>query len=540
MRRRPESRRATGRQSTRSRTATPGTASRLVAATYWCLPLVLAAVLWQLSLASSHAIRHEEVVESVRNVLWLDDRLIYDGVYSNVGWYGTLLVSYKLFGFSLTTAKVVRLVIYVAGLYASAVVLRRYLSPVSSAVPLTLLGASPTVLYFGSQQTSFGLDLSYAGICLALVLWSHPRDRPLIFYAKWFLSGTIAMVAAMSYPTFLVYLPSLAIVAVWHLMRERRAMSPPTAGASWWLCAVATGVGALVPLVAALLYVRSPQVLLLDPETGAGLFRGGGQLGWDAELAWRSLASSLQDLFVQGRSYYYSVRQPDFSGLLPSVACAVVVAATVGLAVRRVIPAPLAAALALLAGSSLAVPSLAIDGAPGIRRGTGLLIAFSAAFALVWHASSTGVIRRMWLRGPVVGACLLLPLLHVWRVPSLAADLARPDAYGNRDWFAVAATPNASLQVLRRQLSEGRPLACPPDGRGGYVPCRFQEVYAAIEGFRRWNRLPPAGVPAIDWRSGNRIDLSSELWNSGYYPKCTRLEWCQREMEALGLKFGGI
>jgi len=540
MRRRPESRRATGRQPTRSRTATASTVSRLVAATYWCLPLVLAAALWQLSLASGHAIRHEEVVESVRNVLWLDDRLIYDGVYSNVGWYATLLVCYKLFGFSLTTAKVVRLALYVAGLYASAIVLRRYMGTRSAAVPLILLGASPTVLYFGSQQTSFGLDVSYAGICLALVLWIHPRDRPLGFCAKSFLSGTIAMLTAMSYPTFLVYLPSLAIITVWHLVRERRAMSPATPGMSWWPCAVASGVGSVVPLVAALLYVRSPQVLLLDPETGAGLFRGGGQLGWNAQLAWQSLVSTLQDLFVQGRSYYYSVRQPDFSGLLPSVACVVVIAAAVGLTVRRVIPARLALAVALLAVLSLAVPTLAIDRAPGIRRSTGLLTAFSAAFALVWQSSSTGAIRRMWLRWPVVGACVLLPLLHVWRVPSLAADLARPDAYGNRDWFAVAGTPDASLQVLRRQLSDGRPLACPQDGRGGYVPCRYQEVYAALEGFRRWNRLPPAEVPAVDWRTGNRIDLSSELWNSGYYPKCTRLEWCQREMEALGLKFGGI
>lgn len=151
-----------------------------------------------------------------------------------------------------------------------------------------------------------------------------------------------------------------------------------------------------------------------------------------------------------------------------------------------------------------------------------------------------GGIGRAWLRWPIVAACVLLPALYLSRVPALASDLGRPDAYGNRDWFAVAGTPDASLQQLMRQLAEGRPLACPPDGRGGYVPCRFQEVFAAIEGFRRWNGLLSAAVPAVDWRTGNDIELSSELWNDGYYPKCTRLEWCRREMEALGVKIGGL
>lgn len=36
---------------------------------------------------------YEEAAEGIRNPYWLDHRLVYDGVSSNVGWYALVLVA---------------------------------------------------------------------------------------------------------------------------------------------------------------------------------------------------------------------------------------------------------------------------------------------------------------------------------------------------------------------------------------------------------------------------------------------------------------
>ncbi len=77
---------------------------------YWSITALLCVVQLVFTLHSRSQLRYEELAESVRNVLWLEHRTIYDGVSSNVGWYGTLLIVYKIFGFPLHAVKFVRLV----------------------------------------------------------------------------------------------------------------------------------------------------------------------------------------------------------------------------------------------------------------------------------------------------------------------------------------------------------------------------------------------------------------------------------------------
>src|SRR5438105_4332756 len=113
---------------------------------YWSLPLLLAGIQYWVSATSMHQIRYEELAESVRNVFWLSHRLVYDGVSSNVGWYGTLLIVYKLFGFSLYSAKFVRLGLHFIGLLCAADILRRCMDVRMGIVPLVVIGLSPTLL----------------------------------------------------------------------------------------------------------------------------------------------------------------------------------------------------------------------------------------------------------------------------------------------------------------------------------------------------------------------------------------------------------
>src|SRR5215831_541258 len=186
---------------------------------FWLLPLALAGVQLWVTRAGLHQIRYEELAEAVRSVWWLDQRVVYDGVYTNVGWYGTLLILYKLFGFSIFTAKYVRLALHLIGLYCIAGILRRAMSPGAAIVPLVLIGLSPTLLYFDSVQTSYAMDLSYAAICLLLLLSIKFEAASWRDYAVAFAGGVVAIVAAMSYPAFLFYVPSLVLVAIW-LMRR--------------------------------------------------------------------------------------------------------------------------------------------------------------------------------------------------------------------------------------------------------------------------------------------------------------------------------
>ncbi|MFO0985656.1 MAG: hypothetical protein U1E76_28625, partial [Planctomycetota bacterium] len=160
-------------------------------------------------------IRAEELAESVRDVFWLRHRLVYDGN-SNVGWYAILLLVYETVGFTLHTAKWVRLCLQALALVCAWRVLRRFLSPLGAAVPLITFALSPTALYFHTLQTPFGTDLSFFPICAWLALCAHER-RHLVLQASLWL---VAMIACLSYPTFLFYLPALVALQLW---LERRA-----------------------------------------------------------------------------------------------------------------------------------------------------------------------------------------------------------------------------------------------------------------------------------------------------------------------------
>ena len=79
---------------------------------------------------------YEEIAESIRNVYWLEQYEIYDGVSSNIGWYSLLLLVYNVFSFSLHTAKVVRLALYALAIFSLAWTLKQSLGPKKSLLPL--------------------------------------------------------------------------------------------------------------------------------------------------------------------------------------------------------------------------------------------------------------------------------------------------------------------------------------------------------------------------------------------------------------------
>ena len=192
---------------------------RLAEAGFWLLPVLLTCVQAAWVAHADRTLRFEEVAEGVRNVYWLQHGALYDGISTNVGWYGLLLLAYRLFGFSLYSAQWVRVGLYAGAVVCLAFVLRRRagrsrvglgLGPGRAAVPLVAAGLSPSVLFFDTLGTSFGTDLLYLPYLLAL-LALLPAARPvadgLLRVAFW----ALAMVAWMSYPVFAFYLPALVL-----------------------------------------------------------------------------------------------------------------------------------------------------------------------------------------------------------------------------------------------------------------------------------------------------------------------------------------
>jgi hypothetical protein len=483
---------------------------------YWSLPLLLTALQGWVSWQFCHEIRGEELAESVRNVYWLEHRLLYDGVSSNVGWYATLMLFYRIFGFSLYSAKIVRLILWALGLFGAADILREKLGPKLAWAPLLLLGLSPTLLYFGAMQTSFGVDIPYAAICLWLLLASLRRPRAdALGGCLAFACGFTAMLAALSYPGFLFYFPSLALVALFAPAGD--PAGPPPGLSSRWNRFLFAGAGAVLPLALALWYLAPATLLIYDPATRTGVFRGGGQMGFDPAVAWHSLGVVRRDLFVRGESYYFELSRPDFSGFAAVAALGWIGLTLVYMGATGRINRLAAGAALLLLVLTLVVPNLSINGLPGLRRCTGVIAASVVCFALVWQYYAGLDAARIGWRRAGLALCLLLPLSQAFKIAPLLADAAQPSRYRAGEWFALRPSPTASLAYVMDQLGRGQILEF--YGRDGKIlPIRYQEIYAAVAGTRLWNHQPDLPVWALDWRTGQRIALTPACWTNYYFP----------------------
>ena len=428
---------------------------------------------------SAHQLRYEEFAESIRNVWWLAFRQIYDGASSNIGWYGTLLLLYQSFGFSLFAAKAFRLALHVLGLLALAGLLRRYLPGQQHWLPLLTMATSPSVLWLNTQQTSYGIDFQLLPIALYLCL-----QRSLLSMVGW----AVAMIAWMSYPTFVFYLPPLVLAALWARPSWRRTA----------LNAVAFGA----PLLAGLVAVEDAGTLFLDESTytRTGMFRGAGTLTFGPQNLVVNLKGLAHDLFDAGSSYNFELAKPDFSDAYPVLACVVVAAGAAVLLLRGSLGEKGAAATAhirVVIGVTLVallaavfVISMGDDPSelPGLRRYTTVLVGFYALFAVVW--ADLRVMQDGWFKRIGTGACALLLLHHVAVLPANVRAVQEPSPYRYEAiWFDHPADPRQSIDAMVSQsLTGDLRLVCPEDRSAS--GCRYSEVYAAVAGQCRWNGLP--------------------------------------------------
>ena len=132
----------------------------------------------------------------------------------------------------------------------------------------------------------------------------------------------------------------------------------------------------------------------------------------------------------------------------------------------------------------------------------------------------------MWLNAGLA-LCLLLPIDSALKAPSLVDDEASKSIFRNMDWFVAPGGPADALAHFVEMTDHNEALSCPVDAEGRLTLCRYQEIYPAIAGYRKWNGLPVVDIHARDWKTGRDIVLTPYLWLDHYYPTCTRIANCR-------------
>lgn len=469
---------------------------------YWLLAILLSLPQVLFTLNSLNQIRYEELAESVRNVYWLQQHRIYDSISSNVGWYGTLLVIYNLFGFHLFAAKFLRLGLHFLSLLSMAAILTRYLGKKYAWLPLIIFSFSPTLIYFNTLQTSYGIDLQYFPITLYLISSLNP-EKKISFFSRQFLLWSIAMIAWMSYPPFIFYLPVLG--TLYYLKIKNKKLKVKS---------ILLGIMAfLLPLLLAVYYLNPSDRLPLfrDRKTQAGIFRGNGNFSLDPSSFWQSLTITLSDLFSQANSYYFELAKVEFSDFYPILTVLFVLIASLILLKKNIkLRLPILLSWLVLITTITFSHLSGTSRLAGLRRSTPMLAAFYALYAICWLII---VKLKHWdyrVKRVLIGTLLLLPLHHLLVYSSNLRRLKALSPYREQQWFTTAESPDKSLTLLRQQVTtDNLKLVC-KDQTGQPISCRYDEVFAAVASDCLWNRLPCKQILAYDVKEKKMISLSIE------------------------------
>lgn len=455
---------------------------------------------------SNSQIRYEELADSVRNVFWLEQHKIYDGVSNGVGWYSTMLIVNNFFGFSLFSAKYFRLFLSLVSLLSLAYLLLKYIKLPKAFLPLIMIGLSPTLLFFNSTQTEYALDLQMLPIYLLILTSINLQGKKIwlnvlqtMFF--WFL----VMVGAMSYPAFVYYVPFFMIPFYWKFKSN--------ADLKYLIFSV---VAFLLPLILLFSYLEpvSRNLLIYDEVTKGGLFRGAGTFDLNSDNFIHNLNGIFTDLFVRGNSYHFEVFKADFSDILPALALIF----TIILGFKKgfnSFSGKVGFLILVLAILNLVMSSSTFDpsGAPGMRRFTPTLAAIYGLFILSWHGLSNIKFKEIWQKYLVLSLLLIIPIHHILVFPVNLSHLADPSPIKYPIWFTIAETPQKSLdRYVGIAQKEDLKLVCSDVGQPTY--CRLSEIYGAVAGTCVWNHLECHKILGYDAKTGQLIPLEPQLWEN--------------------------
>ena len=480
---------------------------------YWACPLILFFLQVLYTQNSFTQIRYEELAESVRNVYWFQNRAIYDGVSSNIGWQIVLVFVYNIFGFTLNTAKYVRLAIQLISLFCLAAVLKKYLGEKKAWIPLIIIGLSPTLLFYNSLSV-YGFELQYFPIIIYLIT-SLDIEKKKQLLLKEFCLGIVSMIACMTYPSFIFYLPSAFLLYIWIFLKQLKKKNISIL----ILNLVFTFCFFLLPLVSAFFFLKNRSILFYDPIAKSGIFRGAGKIHPDIGIFFQNVKNLLTDLFGNGISYYYEVYKPDFSDFYPiiTILFVIILSSVLFIKIKRYRFVLALVWISLLINLIVANNTYDPSTVLGMRRNTGIVVAIYILIVIVWDFIN----RTKWplqsFKIILISVLLLIPLHHIIVYPINYSHLTDLSPYRSGLWFSLASTPAESIEIIvQNTMRQDLKLAC-KDDEGNLAYCRYPEIYAAVAGSCLWNRRTCKNILGYDNKTKTYIPLSIGLWEKYYW-----------------------
>ncbi|MDO8638127.1 MAG: hypothetical protein Q7R43_01010 [Candidatus Daviesbacteria bacterium] len=474
---------------------------------YWSLLLIIFFLQFIFTQNSLSQIRYEELAESVRNVFWLQNKTVYDGISSNIGWYGTLLILYNFFGFDINSAKYFRLFLQLISLFCLSLVLKKYLGEKLAIIPLIAIGLSPTFLFFNTLQTSYGLDIQYLFIVIYLLTTLDYKNVGVCYFKQILLWGLI-MIAWMSYPIFIFYIPSLGIFYLWNLWKKFKTKKEKII-----LNCLLSFFAFITPLAVGFLYVKDKQLLFYDSITKSGIFRGAGTLQISLNLFWINFTGLLGDLFTKADSYYFDISSTDFSNFYPIISVLFILTISILLSIKNKsyrFPMLLIWTVIIF---DLIISTLTVDpsGKPGIRRHSAFLISIYALYTITWYfinhiKFTTSAQSIKWI---IIIIFLFIPLHNFLAFFNNFENLSNPSIYK----YPI----NFDLNLIIKNIKQEEFKVACQNENGNLVTCRYSEIYPAVAGYCLWNNIRCKSILGYDDKRKEYIPLSIDLWEKYYW-----------------------
>lgn len=470
---------------------------------------------------SNDQIKGEELAEAIRSVFFWAHGETFWGC-TNIGYYSILLFIYKVFGFTIFTAKYFKLFLYLFSLVFLAIFFYKRIGVLNSVLLLLIIGTSPTLLYFNTLLTPYGIDFLFYPICIFMLYLVRTKAIIVSLFVS-FMLWFLIMLACLSYPVFLFYVPLFIFSYLWIFFRDKETEVFKRKG----LVLLTSLAGFILPLVVFLLYSNDPSKILFDPLFGQGLFRGGSALSFSLATILGNIKVLYSDLFDIGKGYYFETQLSEFIYLKYFFVLINIFFVYLGVLNQKSRKITIAVYVTLLTGLLLTCMTV---GFPGIRKAT---FSISLFYTLLFISMSSTYYKKIKFRKLNITLLMIFSfilLIHHFMLVYYNLSKNRPDfidssanvtvvvasgvidPYTNKTWFNVVSDdPQRSLEYWIAQIDKGDVL---------YMEsvCGYSEIYPAVAGYYLWNRglVKKIAVRDLYDESNSEVDLSFDSWLNQY------------------------
>jgi len=425
---------------------------------------------------TQHNLLFEELQEFVTAPYMLKYGLLLTKSNTNLAWYSLVHLLHSLFGFSLQTSNIARLVLQFFTLFSIWQLLEVYKSRSIRMIVFLTVSLSPALIYFTSNATAMGLDLQLIPIILYLLSRIRSSNKSILYlYSAWLLFAF----GLWSYPIFFYYLPYLVYVS--YIVVKKHSLN--------MVLSISGTIASVIAFSFALIQQTTMKELLYS-----GMFRGGGnfpktsltntaEITSIVDIMLNNMHGLFKDLFVEGLSYQYFMPHSDFTHIIPILSL-LTAGVLILLFVKNKSNSRTGALLAtLLIGTTIIGGSLVYDpGSPGLRRFTPALVGIYILYYYAWIQAST--IQKIIPKKVTYGLLSLITIAHIVFIPAnILFYTYEEEIFFNP--FLIGDNPTEALS-LYVALNEKQDifLFCPKR-----TVCRYSHLYTAIRSSCEYNNL---------------------------------------------------